>query len=117
GKHSASVGPPKNTVFGSTNQRGGGSGTRSMPVQSTIVAPNRPFKKLTHQELEEKRAKHLCFYCDKKYSPGHKCSGQMYSLESVAYKDEGNNDDCEIFEQENVCEEETMPQVSLNAMT
>ncbi|GJW92659.1 reverse transcriptase [Tanacetum coccineum] len=44
-------------------------------------------------------------------------SGQMYSLEIVAYEDERNNNDCEIFEQENVCEEETMPQVSLNAMT
>ncbi|GKC92896.1 reverse transcriptase [Tanacetum coccineum] len=109
GKHSASFGPPKNTVFGSTNQRGGGSGTRIMPVQSTTVTPNRPFKKLTQQELEEKRAKHLCFYCDQKYSPGHKCNGQMYSLEIVAYEDEGNNVDYEIMEQENVCEEVTMP--------
>nr|GEX37176.1 hypothetical protein [Tanacetum cinerariifolium] len=77
GKHSASFGPTKNTVFGSTNQRGGGSGTRIMPVQSTT----------------------------------------MYSLEIVAYEEEWNNVDCEIFEQENMCEEEIMPQVSLNAMT
>nr|GEX47713.1 reverse transcriptase [Tanacetum cinerariifolium] len=49
--------------------------------------------------------------------PGHKCNGHMYSLEIVAYEKEGNNVDCEIFEQENMCEEEIMPQVSLNAMT
>nr|GFA96504.1 hypothetical protein [Tanacetum cinerariifolium] len=92
GKHSASFGPTKNTVFGPTNQRGESSRTRIVPVQSTTVTPNRPSKKLTQQELEEKRAKNLCFYCDKKYSPGHKCSGQMYSLEIVAYEEEGNNE-------------------------
>nr|GEV32796.1 hypothetical protein [Tanacetum cinerariifolium] len=115
GKHSSSFGPLKNTWY--TNQRGGGGGTRIVPIQSTTVTPNRPFKKLTQQELEEKRAKNLCFYCDQNYSPGHKCSGQMYSLKIVAYEDERNNVDCEIFRQENVCEEETMPQISLNAMT
>nr|GEW12741.1 hypothetical protein [Tanacetum cinerariifolium] len=117
GKHSVSFGPTKNTVFGSTNQKGRGSGTRIVPVQSTTVTPNRPFKKLTQQELEEKRAKNLCFYCDQKFNPGHKCNVQMYSLEIVAYEEEVNNVDCEIFEQENMCEEEIMPQVSLNAMT
>nr|GFB32715.1 hypothetical protein [Tanacetum cinerariifolium] len=35
----------------------------------------------------------------------------------MAYEEEGNNVDCEIFEQENMREEEIMPQVSLNAMT
>ncbi|GKB92246.1 putative mitochondrial protein [Tanacetum coccineum] len=26
--------------------------------------------------MEEKRAKNLCFYCDQRYVPGHKCTGQ-----------------------------------------
>ncbi|GJY87372.1 reverse transcriptase [Tanacetum coccineum] len=26
-------------------------------------------------------AKNQCFYCDQRYTPGYKCSGQMYSLE------------------------------------
>nr|GEV00618.1 putative mitochondrial protein [Tanacetum cinerariifolium] len=38
-------------------------------------------KQLTQKELEEKRAKGLCLYCDRKYTPGHKCSGQLYFLE------------------------------------
>ena len=29
---------------------------------------------LTPQQLEERRAKALCFNCDRKYSKGHKCS-------------------------------------------
>ncbi|GJX15039.1 LysM domain-containing GPI-anchored protein 2 [Tanacetum coccineum] len=38
-------------------------------------------KKLTQKELEEKRPKNQCFYCDQRYVPGHKCSGQLYALE------------------------------------
>nr|GEV64019.1 retrovirus-related Pol polyprotein from transposon 297 family [Tanacetum cinerariifolium] len=40
-----------------------------------------PRKQLSQKEFANKRAKNLCFYCDKKYVPGHKCSGQMYALE------------------------------------
>nr|GFA74428.1 hypothetical protein [Tanacetum cinerariifolium] len=38
-------------------------------------------KLLSQMEFNEKRAKNLCFYCDKKYVPGHKCEGQMFTLE------------------------------------
>nr|GEZ53679.1 hypothetical protein [Tanacetum cinerariifolium] len=38
-------------------------------------------KQLTQKELEERRAKGLCFYCDQRYAPGHKCPGHLYSLE------------------------------------
>ncbi|GJT35795.1 hypothetical protein Tco_0926214 [Tanacetum coccineum] len=44
-----------------------------------------PFRRrLTQKELEENRAKNQCFYCDQKYTPGHKCTGQVYLLEVVA---------------------------------
>nr|GEY45749.1 zinc finger, CCHC-type [Tanacetum cinerariifolium] len=36
---------------------------------------------LTQKELEEKRVKNQCFYCDQKHIPSHKCSGQVLSLE------------------------------------
>ncbi|GKA81199.1 reverse transcriptase [Tanacetum coccineum] len=72
---------------------------------------------LTQQELEEKRAKHLCFYCDQRYRPDHKCSGQMYSLEVVACDKLIEDEDCELTKQGIMSEEETMPQISLNAMT
>ena len=55
------------------------------PVNNGQRNSNMPFRRqLTQRELEEKRAKHQCFYCDQKYSPGHKCSGQMYSLEVIS---------------------------------
>ena len=30
-------------------------------------------KILSAREIEEKRAKNLCFFCDERYFPGHKC--------------------------------------------
>nr|GFB71293.1 hypothetical protein [Tanacetum cinerariifolium] len=32
-------------------------------------------KLLSQKEFAEKRAKNLCFYCDKMHVPGHKCEG------------------------------------------
>ncbi|GJV63482.1 putative mitochondrial protein [Tanacetum coccineum] len=52
---------------------------KNMPLIPT------PRKKLTQKELKEKRAKGLCFYCDQKYTPGYKCSGQVYCLEVIVY--------------------------------
>ncbi|GJY39911.1 retrotransposon-related protein [Tanacetum coccineum] len=46
------------------------------------TSQNTPMRRrLTQKELEEKRAKNQCFYCDQKYTPGHKCNGQVYLLE------------------------------------
>ncbi|GJY88377.1 retrotransposable element Tf2 [Tanacetum coccineum] len=59
------------------------------PLLALLSAPKVGYanpirKQLTQKELEEKRAKNQCFYCDQRYVPGHKCSGQLYSLEVVA---------------------------------
>lgn len=83
---------------------------------------------MTQKELEEKRAKNLCFYCDQRYTPGHKYSGQVYSLEvSACVDDEESN---LLEESERGCLEEVIqwpptqntdhdivPQISLNAIT
>ena len=39
----------------------------------SVVAPSLPLR-LTPQQLEEKRAKGLCYSCDSKYTKGHKCA-------------------------------------------
>ncbi|GJT41734.1 retrotransposon-related protein [Tanacetum coccineum] len=51
-------------------------------------------KQLTQKELEEKRAKGLCFYCDQKYAPGHKCPGQLYSLEVSVDEEDQEEEVC-----------------------
>nr|GEW40745.1 retrotransposable element Tf2 [Tanacetum cinerariifolium] len=55
--------------------------------------PNTPLttpvkKQLTQKEYQEKRAQNLCFYCDQKYTPGHKCSGQLYLVMVVPKEEE-----------------------------
>ncbi|GJT65887.1 hypothetical protein Tco_1017367 [Tanacetum coccineum] len=51
-----------------------------------------PRKQLTQKEYEEKRAKNLSFYFDKKFIPGHKCEGQLFSLIVLA-ENEGSEDE------------------------
>ncbi|ESR55507.1 hypothetical protein CICLE_v10023331mg, partial [Citrus x clementina] len=39
-------------------------------------------KRISAAEMQEKRAKKLCYYCDEKFEPGHKCKQrQIYLLE------------------------------------
>ena len=41
----------------------------------SVVSPSLPQPiRLTPQQLEEKRAKGLCYGCDRKYTKGHKCA-------------------------------------------
>ncbi|GKA78501.1 reverse transcriptase [Tanacetum coccineum] len=74
-------------------------------------------KQLTQKELEEKRAKGLCFYCDQRYAPGHKFPGQLYSLEvCVDEIDEVEEvcDDMEIREDNQATRyTKSFPQISL----
>lgn len=43
-----------------------------------------PRRQLTQKEMEERRAKNLCFNCDQRYTIGHKCNrAQMFSLEVI----------------------------------
>ncbi|XP_071726817.1 uncharacterized protein [Rutidosis leptorrhynchoides] len=83
-------------------------------------------RQLTQKEIEEKRAKNLCFYFDQRYVPEHKCSGQLFSLEVLS--DEGdcteNEIDDEILVQEeegegelSVQSQDNAPYISLNALT
>lgn len=45
---------------------------------SPAAAP--PYKRLTAAELRAKREKGLCYYCEDKYAPGHKCKPTFFLL-------------------------------------
>ncbi|GKD31650.1 gypsy/ty3 retroelement polyprotein [Tanacetum coccineum] len=49
-------------------------------MELTKSAYVQPRKQLTQKEIADKRAKNLCFYCDEKFVPGHKCSGQLLEV-------------------------------------
>ena len=57
--------------------------SRSTAASSTSSRTRAVGKTLSSKELDEKRAKNLCFLCDEKYFPGHKCRAQVYRLEVI----------------------------------
>ncbi|GKB80299.1 ty3-gypsy retrotransposon protein, partial [Tanacetum coccineum] len=68
------------------------------PISQTVTKSNhvfggRPRKMLSQKEYDEKRSKNQCFYCDQKYTPGHKCEGQMFTIE-IREEEEEVFDDC-----------------------
>ncbi|GJW66558.1 putative mitochondrial protein [Tanacetum coccineum] len=85
--------PPKSTTT-----------TLALPAPNTISKPAyvQPRKQLTQKEIADKRAKNLCFYCDEKFVPGHKCSGQLFLLEICADKSTSEEYDLEALLEEPV---------------
>nr|GEV23979.1 putative nucleotidyltransferase, ribonuclease H [Tanacetum cinerariifolium] len=50
----------------------------------TLPAPN-PIRRLSQTEGRERRVKGLCYYCDDRYTPGHKCSKpQLFMISDVS---------------------------------
>lgn len=71
-------------------------------------------KTLTSAEMAERRAKGLCYFCEDKFEPGHRCKGkrpQIYHIEVEEVEDEGD----EFDGGEGGNTEEAM--ISLNALT
>ncbi|GJT69046.1 hypothetical protein Tco_1028332 [Tanacetum coccineum] len=81
-----------------------------LPQDSSVQTPKTNRKQLTQREYQEKKANNLCFYYNQKYTPSHKCSGQMYSLEVLAIEDDETQDTgMECLGEENFKEIEEMP--------
>ncbi|GJV35070.1 putative nucleotidyltransferase, ribonuclease H [Tanacetum coccineum] len=117
--------------FGASNSKfennGGNTGASTKPLLalpnttrnwSSRPNTNTPRKQLSQKEYEEKRSKNLCFYCDKKYVPGHKCKGQLFTLVVLAEQEDQEEEFVDAYENldemENV---EIQPQISLNALS
>nr|GEV74561.1 hypothetical protein [Tanacetum cinerariifolium] len=104
--------PPKSTTT-----------TLALPAPNTISKPVyvQPKKQLKHKEIADKKAKNLCFYCDEKFVPGHKCSGQLFLLEICADKSASEEYELEALLDKPVVQNfresiTDTPVISLNAM-
>ncbi|KAK8951688.1 hypothetical protein KSP39_PZI004152 [Platanthera zijinensis] len=136
-----------------THRRGGGHGASttpwSVPGRERLPPPpkwqgqtsgpsnppaqpqgRRPQPRLTPKEIDDKRSKGLCFWCDSKFVPGHRCldKQQSYALELIpaeedSHLDEDGELDIALEEGENFNMEVegatggTVPQVSFHALT
>lgn len=68
------------------------------------ITPTHVLKKLTAAEMDDRRAKGLCFNCDEKFVRGHRCK-QLFYIQST-------DDDTDDFED---CDDDI--QISLLAVT
>ncbi|XP_074287822.1 uncharacterized protein LOC141612975 [Silene latifolia] len=70
--------------------------TKNSPPTKSAPTFTYPSKlKPADSEVEEKRAKGLCFYCDEKYTPLHVCKNrkrQLFSIEQEEQEEEGESD-------------------------
>ena len=81
----------------------------AMAREETKPKPPFPLRRMTLTELQEWRAKGLCYNCNEKFVPGHHCK-KLFVIEACS-EDEEDSD----MELENVEEVET-PGISLHAM-
>ncbi|KAH9718389.1 hypothetical protein KPL71_022207 [Citrus sinensis] len=90
---------------------------RSKPLQnfSNRASPAVPFKKLSWEEMQRRKAQGLCFTCNEKFTIGHKCSkAQLLILESEANSDEEST---EATPYRNGQDEFVDPEITLYALT
>lgn len=60
--------------------------------------PTFPIKRLSPTEMNERRAKGLCFNCDDKFSPGHRCKSKQFLLLLVDDSEPNISTDLAIFD-------------------
>ena len=81
----------------------------------------KPSRPLTARELDDRRAKSLCFYCDEKYTLKHKCIAKIYTIELENHEEETKEEEEEervselLGDPSAFCEE--VPHISMNALT
>ena len=82
------------------------------PSQRPNLSPT-SFRRITTQEARERREKGLCFYCDEKFKPGHRCERpQLFMIE-----DSSNTSlEEEITDTEDIINSEDMPEISFHAI-
>ena len=63
---------------------------RTKPINPTTPSASLKIQKLTRDEMVERKLKGLCYNCNEKYFPGHKCKEQklfMAIFEDVSEED------------------------------
>jgi excinuclease UvrABC ATPase subunit len=72
--------------------------------------------RLTPQQLEERKAKGLCFNCDSKYSKGHKCGEKKLFYIDCEEEEEQEQEPSQDENVEATSSEELTPTISCNAL-
>lgn len=79
-----------------------------------VSRPTKPFRRLTPTELAEHRSQGLCYNCDDKFQPGHRCKQPFITCIDMGSEVEDGDDEWGLHALE---AEEPAPEVSLHAVT
>ncbi|KAF2299032.1 hypothetical protein GH714_030119 [Hevea brasiliensis] len=94
---------------------GKGLPTQTRPASQMVRSPSQPasgsVKRLTWDELNERKRLGLCFKCNDKFGPGHRCK-KLFSIQAVL---EDSDDDTEMEIEEQDSAEEVLA-ISLHAI-
>ncbi|KAF2289163.1 hypothetical protein GH714_029196 [Hevea brasiliensis] len=102
---------PTITTTSSSREQSGLLPLPSLPKPPAVPAKN---SKITDKDMDERRAKGLCFWCEEKYTPAHKCKKkQAYVMQLIT---EENEEDEENEDKGVEGEMASDMQLSLNAM-
>ncbi|CAL5377841.1 unnamed protein product [Camellia sinensis] len=97
------------------------SNRRTVHPEARKTIPNRPsipnsrplpIKRLSPAEHHDRRSKGLCFNCNEKFSPGHRCK-KLFLIEGSWSDEEDDDVDMEVIE---LKENEETPGISLHAI-
>jgi len=85
------------------------------PSNTTHKNNVKPTKSIKNQDFEERRLKGLCFWCDDKFVPGHRCRNKrLYSLNVTEEEDEVITE--EKLTDNDALTRELSPHISLDAL-
>ncbi|MCI02194.1 hypothetical protein A2U01_0023226, partial [Trifolium medium] len=89
-----------------------------LPTPSTKPFNNRNsnIKKLSPAEIQLRRDKGLCYFCDDKFSPSHKCPNRQFLMLQVEDTEESDAELTDNTETDNTGWSEDTHHLSLNAM-
>lgn len=75
---------------------------------------------ISNNDFDERRAKGLCFWCEEKYTPRHRCKKkQLYRIELVeegTLEEVGGSDAAATVGEAEPEVSDTLPQISLHAL-
>ncbi|XP_024024262.1 uncharacterized protein LOC112092399 [Morus notabilis] len=98
---SSSLGPAEHPLRSNAYREGAATAkgrTWSSPASQHAPSGDSKFCRLSDEEVQQRRAKGLCFRCDERFSPGHRCKNRQLQVLLVA--EDGTEEDEESSEEE-----------------
>ncbi|KAL8143658.1 hypothetical protein V2J09_016690 [Rumex salicifolius] len=96
--------------------------TPKSPSPITALPPDKPIRRISPEEMQDRRNKGLCWFCDEQYTPGHHLKHKKSQIYFLECDDDIDTPDAPLENPDSVAEEfppEAVEQlhISLNALS